>query len=114
MMVAVAFGGFFGSILRYAIGQYVTKRFAGTWIVNVLGSMLLAFLFHEHEQGNITDQIWSFAGIGFCGAFTTFSTFSNDVLQLMIEKHYKKALFYIASSVFVSIASAAFILYFLN
>jgi fluoride exporter len=114
MIISVAIGGFFGSIFRFLIALHVTKRLIGTWLVNIIGSALLAYLFYQHLQENISDFGWAFAGIGFCGAFTTFSTFGNETILLLMEHKYKQAFLYICSSLLLSIGTATAILYLLN
>ncbi|WP_042222616.1 fluoride efflux transporter CrcB [Oceanobacillus manasiensis] len=114
MMVLVAIGGFFGAILRFMIALHINKRLVGTWIVNITGSVLLAYLFHLHQQENISDGIWAIAGIGFCGAFTTFSTFGNETIMLIQENKYKQAVRYVVSSLVISIGSAAIVLHLLT
>ncbi len=91
-------GGFCGSVLRFFLSDLLHKHIAGTLIANVSGSILLAILFRLSLADAIPRLLWLFAGIGFCGAYTTFSTFSNEVLQLVLRKKYIKAAIYAISS----------------
>ncbi|SET35287.1 CrcB protein [Oceanobacillus limi] len=106
----VAIGGFWGSIARYSISVKTNKHFIGTWVANITGSMILAFLFHFYLIGAISNALWLLAGVGFCGAYTTFSTFGNETIQLVTAKNYKKAISYVVSSVVLSITVVGLIL----
>ncbi|WP_067727201.1 fluoride efflux transporter FluC [Oceanobacillus damuensis] len=102
-LLLVAIGGFLGSIARYSISVKLNKRLIATWIANISGSMLLAFSLHFYMQGLISDRTWLLLGVGFCGAYTTFSTFGNEVLQLLLHQQYIHAGIYVLSSFTVSI-----------
>jgi len=101
----VAIGGFFGSISRFYIYTKAHRHFLGTWIANMTGSILLALVFHFHLREMISDQLWLVLGVGFCGAFTTFSTFGNETLQLILTKKIRLAFTYVISSIVISILS---------
>ena len=78
----VAAGAAVGAPLRYLVDRYVQRRWDpvlpwGTWTVNVLGSLLLGLL--SVTAGR---TVLLFAGVGFCGAFTTYSTFGYQVVRL--------------------------------
>jgi len=78
--VLVGLGGAAGAVCRYWVGQRVSTGRApfGTFAVNVTGSFLLGLV----AFGGFTDPIVLLVGVGFCGAFTTFATFSVDVVLL--------------------------------
>lgn len=88
-LVWVGLGGGLGSIIRYSIGlafQKFTFPFS-TLLVNVLGSFLIGILFAWTQKNTTLDHWVYLLGIsGFCGGFTTFSTFSLDTL-LLLEKN---------------------------
>lgn len=76
----VGVGGAFGAIGRYTVGQLAkSDRFpVSTLTVNVLGSFILGVLvFLDLDQ-----SLLLLIGVGFCGAFTTYSTFSVDTILL--------------------------------
>ncbi|MGM8365915.1 fluoride efflux transporter FluC [Virgibacillus sp. W0181] len=108
----VACGGFFGSIFRVYLSSSIQRPFIGTWIANITGSLLLAVIVRLHSDGYISNAIWLFSGIGFCGAYTTFSTFGYETIQLLIKKHYFHAGLYIASSFSISLLFVFLILSF--
>ncbi|MBP1932752.1 fluoride efflux transporter CrcB [Ammoniphilus resinae] len=103
-ILAVGIGGFFGAILRYTLGEWIhtTNGFPlGTLIINLLGCLLLAWFF------TITTKKWQIhppikvgIGTGFVGAFTTFSTFSVETLNLINHHQMGLAILYVLVSVF--------------
>jgi len=98
----VAVGGFFGSILRYYLSFILNKRIIATWIANLSGSVLLAILAKYYLEYDFPENLWLLLGIGFCGAYTTFSTFGKETLELLLDKKYLQAMLYIATSVIVT------------
>ena len=85
----IALGGATGACMRYFVSQLVFQWFGkgfpfGTLLVNVIGSFSLGVLYSLLEQGQMEAVLWrTTLGIGFLGAFTTFSTFSVDTLYLL-------------------------------
>lgn len=69
----VALGGALGAVARWAVGQRLPGR-RGTLAVNVAGSFALGVLL---AQG-ASSSAYALLGLGFCGAFTTFSAFALD------------------------------------
>ena len=96
--VYIALGGATGACMRYFLSQLIFQWFGkgfpfATLLVNVLGSFSLGFLYALIEQGQIEAVLWRTAlGIGFLGAFTTFSTFSVDTLFLFNQGLWLKGL----------------------
>ncbi|MEP7703490.1 fluoride efflux transporter CrcB [Paraglaciecola sp. 25GB23A] len=87
--VYIAIGGASGACMRFFLSQLVFQWFGkgfpfGTLLVNVVGSFSLGFLYSLIEHGQMEATLWrATIGIGFLGAFTTFSTFSVDTLYLL-------------------------------
>jgi len=102
-------GGFVGTLARYFSMQWVQKTFAnsfplGTMIVNILGCFLIGVFLGLSERGNIlTNEMRLFLTVGFCGGFTTFSTFTADSLLLMRNGQVVYLLTYTVVSVVVGI-----------
>lgn len=110
----IGLGGFFGAICRYILGlsfnqSHSLKPF-GTWIANISGSILLGILFVSHEKEIIHRITWLLFGVGFCGAYTTFSTFGTETLSMLLNRDYKKAIFYVFSSFTLSVGSVLIII----
>lgn len=101
----VGFGGALGALCRYGVGQLLeTKRFPlSTFAVNVGGSFLLGLV----TFSGVGESVLLFAGVGFCGAFTTFSSFSVDTIQLWEEGYTNLAAAYALGNVVVSVLAVA-------
>jgi len=112
-VLAIAGGGAVGAVLRYWVstGVYTLtgRGFPyGTLVVNVLGSLLMGFLYIwllERIPGGVAAR--AFLLIGVLGAFTTFSTFSIETLNLMEAGQFARALLNTLFSVVLCVGSAA-------
>lgn len=84
----VAIGGLIGSVARYLIAITVSRQFSsvfpyGTMGINILGCFLIGIFYALAEKGNLLTPEWRlFLTTGFCGGFTTFSTFSYETMNL--------------------------------
>lgn len=109
----VAIGGAFGASFRFFIYQFMMnwlgKGFPyATLTVNVVGSLVMGALYALIEQGILEVSVYrTLIGIGFLGAFTTFSTFSLDSLLLIQQGAFLKAISNIFLNVGLCIMSAA-------
>jgi len=86
-IILVGIGGFTGSIARYLfqlwIPHYPGAFPWGTFIVNILGSLVIGIIYGLAEEHKImSHEFRLLLAIGFCGSFTTFSTFSAENLQM--------------------------------
>ncbi|TGK09720.1 fluoride efflux transporter CrcB [Leptospira selangorensis] len=107
-LLLVGLGGFLGSVCRYMISQTISKDSGSfplsTFAVNIIGSLLIG-VFYGLSQGKISEDIRLFATVGFCGGFTTFSTFALENLKLLQSGNYFSFFVYILLSTTVCIAA---------
>ena len=115
--VYVFIGGGLGSLSRYLIGklsnQIVTSSFPiGTLVTNILACILLALLVVSFSPKS-SEFAWvqPLLIVGFCGGFSTFSTFGNETFQLMDSGNYGLAILNVLISVVVGVGLIFFIRY---
>lgn len=88
-LLLIGLGGGAGSVLRYFCQKWVYQFYPhpfpwGTFIVNIAGCFLIGVLFAAAEKTSLLTPAWRLLLItGFCGGFTTFSTFAYENLQLL-------------------------------
>lgn len=106
-MLLVALGGGLGAITRSLLSKLWNTgeaRFPlGTWIANLSGSLFLALLVALVKESILSEKVWLFWGIGFCGAYTTFSTFGKETLTLLQAGKRFVAAIYVTSSILLSL-----------
>ena len=111
MLFYVAIGSALGGVSRYLLGGYIqrvlqTEFPAGTLLVNVSGSLLIgAILQYAAETSTVTPELKALLTIGFCGGYTTFSTFSYETVALLKDGEWTRAGMYIAASVLLSLVA---------
>ena len=113
MIWIIGIGGSLGAAARFLLGNLIRRGTQkidpfpiGTWIINITGSFLLGILTGFHLTNLISDWLWFFGGVGFCGAYTTFSTFGNETITLIQEKKLKLAAIYVVTSIIFGVISA--------
>lgn len=112
MLFIVGTGGFFGSSVRYLSQIMMNKYFPssfpfGTLSINISGSFLIGIIFAVGEKGSIlSPEVRMFLATGFCGGFTTFSTFSYEILQQLRDGEIMLASLYILTSVIFGLLAA--------
>lgn len=101
--VLLAIAGALGVFLRYHIGKWInfTSLPIATVFVNTIGCFLLGYLFVRYAHSNPT--VYVILGIGFCGGFTTFSTFTLDIYTLFTNHLYTQLIVYISLSIILGI-----------
>ncbi|MEH7385582.1 fluoride efflux transporter CrcB [Bacillus sp. JJ1521] len=110
-MILVGIGGAVGAACRYLAGIWIGKKTGTTFpyptlFINIAGSLLLGILTGLKLSLAIPEWSWLLLGVGFCGAFTTFSTFGYEAIQLFLSKQSKQAFLYIAASTIICTISA--------
>ena len=111
LVLAVAGGSAVGGLLRYLLSGAIQQRSTGfptgTLVVNVLGSFILGSLVrYAAVNPTLSPHLRLLLGAGFCGGFTTFSTFSVETLELLQQGQHPRAFLYITLSVVTSLAAA--------
>ena len=104
----VALGGALGAWLRYWLGQRVQGAGSfpiGILVVNVLGTFILGVVYGLAVRG-LREETQLFMGAGFCGAFTTFSTFSVQTVDLLRQGALGMALLNVGANVTLCLISA--------
>ena len=102
-LFAIAAGGAIGALLRYTIAGLVQNWTGpdfpwGTLSVNLLGCFLIGLLFHYFETVPLSPNVRSLIFVGGLGAFTTFSTYGLESLNLLREGQVRLGLFNILGS----------------
>lgn len=111
MIGLVGIGAGCGALTRYFLGKWISLIFPhsfpfGTWVINITGSFILGILANLYTSQQIAEWIWFLAGIGFLGAYTTFSTFSYEAIDLIIKRRVTIAICYIISSLLLCVLGA--------
>lgn len=105
----VMIGGAVGAGFRYQVGSIALRHFGpgfpyGTWIINLLGGLLMGLLAGTLARLAMGGEQWRlFIGVGVLGGFTTFSSFSLETFNMMSRGQYGLAAAYAVSSVVGSV-----------
>lgn len=107
----IFFGGGWGSISRYLVGKLIAQQVEsalplGTLVVNVGGCFLIGMVLALVEDKQMSTQQGLLLATGFCGGFTTFSTFAYENKSLLYDQSYFVALGYSLLSLILGILAA--------
>ena len=114
MLWYIAVGSAIGGVSRYLVGGLVQRLTAGTFptgtlVINITGSFLLgAILRYGIDTPTITPELRALLTVGFCGGYTTFSTFSYETVALLEDGEWSRAALYVALSVGLSLVATFF------
>lgn len=109
LILIIGTGSFVGGVLRFLSSRFIQNSVFssfpyGTFMVNILGCLFIGIFYGISERGNMMSAEWRmFLTVGFCGGFTTFSTFANENLALLRDGNVFYSALYISLSVFVGI-----------
>ena len=110
-ILLVGAGSFVGGALRYMVS--LLMKYSGgfpwaTFTVNLLGCLAIGVLWGLLNRfSSVSQQLVLFLNVGFCGGFTTFSTFSKESLQLMQSSNWTCLALYVAGSVVLGLMLVA-------
>jgi CrcB protein len=109
LLLIIGSGSFIGGIARFLISRYVQSHALssfpyGTFLVNVAGCFLIGIFYGLSERGNLMNaELRMFLTVGFCGGFTTFSTFANENISLLREGDFFYFALYTSLSIFLGL-----------
>ena len=105
----VALGSAVGGVCRFLLTAFIQQRVGGTFplgtlLINITGSFVLGFLIrYALATPALTPELRALLTTGFCGGYTTFSTFSFETATLIEEAQYQRAALYVFLSVTVAL-----------
>lgn len=108
----LALGGVLGTLARFSIGGWVHTWAGatfpwGTLAINLLGSFLLGLAMRGAELSSLSPELRGMITVGFCGAFTTFSTFTFETISLMQDGAWVRAWLYAFGSLGLGLMALA-------
>ena len=103
-ILLVALGGAVGSVCRYLVSRMMESSFPwGTLTVNIIGSLLIGLLVGLTSKDIVSQEMKLLLVTGFCGGFTTFSTFANESFGMMKAGDALQMALYVSASVVIGI-----------
>lgn len=111
-LVFIAVGGACGALARYGLSVYALNLWGRAWplgtlVINVSGSFCIGVVFVMLERAALHPDWRSVLMVGFLGAFTTFSTFSLETVELWVQGQPGMAAAYAVASVLFCVGAAA-------
>lgn len=109
MVLFIALGSAAGGVARFLLGTFIQGRFGagfpvGTLVVNISGAFLLGFLLTcALASPAVSPEMRGLLTTGFCGGYTTFSTFSYETVMLLEDGEVARAAAYVALSVLIAL-----------
>ncbi|PKM82319.1 MAG: fluoride efflux transporter CrcB [Firmicutes bacterium HGW-Firmicutes-14] len=108
----IGIGGIFGAVTRYGLSKWIGQRWRGdfplaTFCINITGSFILGVLVVVFSKaGSGAAGFKNFATAGFLGAYTTYSTFAYEIVNLVENGERGTALKYLLASIIVGLMAA--------
>ncbi|MHB1407686.1 MAG: fluoride efflux transporter CrcB [Desulfitobacteriaceae bacterium] len=112
-IIFIAVGGALGALSRYGLGLWISNKWnqgfpLHTFLINITGAFLLGFLNILFVERLAISPLWRLGvGIGFLGAYTTFSTFGYEVIMLLEGGSLLTAGLYTLLSIIIGFAGVA-------
>jgi fluoride exporter len=112
IVLGVACAGAIGAVSRYVVDVVVSERSrtnlpVGTLVINISGSFVLGVLTGLALYHGLASTPKIVLGTGFCGGFTTFSTFAWESIALIEARHFRVAVTNVAASLALPAVAAA-------
>lgn len=110
-LLIIGIGGFLGSVSRYLTSVMVSKSWPsitilGTFAANVLGCFLLGIIYGLYLKYDGFNNGWRlFLATGFCGGYTTFSSFAFENVEMLQSGNYKMFITYTLTSLILGIVA---------
>jgi CrcB protein len=100
-LLFIALGGACGTVLRFLLQRHFNNFIFpyGTFMINIAGGLLIGILWGLLQKSTINTTTYLVLATGFCGGFTTFSAFTLESMQLLLQQRWVLFLFYTAGSV---------------
>ncbi|GIV51977.1 MAG: putative fluoride ion transporter CrcB [Candidatus Kapaibacterium sp.] len=111
-LALVGFGGMAGSIARYLVAVALSQRLPlgfpfGTFTVNIVGCFLIGLILGLlGRAGTLGPDLRLLLATGFCGGFTTFSSFTYEIIELVEANQAVLAVFYVTFSILLGLLAA--------
>ncbi|HUZ60419.1 MAG TPA: fluoride efflux transporter CrcB [Hanamia sp.] len=105
-LIYVIIGSSIGGAARYLSQEFVQKNFPsfiplGTLSVNIVGSFIIGIIYALAERSKISAEVRIFIATGFCGGFTTFSSFAFENVRLLQDGEYFNTALYVVLSLVI-------------
>ncbi|MEI7492627.1 MAG: fluoride efflux transporter CrcB [Bacteroidota bacterium] len=109
LILIIGSGSFAGGVARFLLSRYIhssadTTFPLGTLIVNITGCLLIGMFYGMSERSELlSPEMRMFLTVGFCGGFTTFSTFAGENIALLKDGNFLYFSLYTGLSVFLGL-----------
>ena len=110
VLFSVGVGAALGGVARFLLAGFIQQRSGadfptGTLVINITGSFVLGFIMrYALQTGAVSAETRAFLTTGFCGGYTTFSSFSYETASMLDDGEYGRAALYVGASVLVALA----------
>ncbi|MGI8952824.1 MAG: fluoride efflux transporter CrcB [Chitinophagaceae bacterium] len=110
-LLLIGIGSFIGGICRYLSQQFIQNNFPssiplGTLCVNIVGCFFIGIIYALSERGNIlSPELRIFLATGFCGGFTTYSSFAYENVSMVLDGEFYYMALYVLISIVIGFGS---------